>query len=248
MFREHEKITLKGFNNLKKALAFSFYDFVIAPTQAERLSYVEYINTHYSAEKIAELMERIVDRIEAQILNVSLQNYDPYGASCVMLLSDIKGGGVTMHLDKSHITAHTYPDFDNPHGILSFRVDIDLSTCGEISPLASLNDIFDFFDTDLVTIDYVVRGFTRDQEGNHVYMDHEVNSIRDFIAPEVLSHFKTRDLILPGDNIWQLKMLRTTMKTDDYFSPVSSLSDDEKARYIKLLSGEMLSIFNGWRV
>ncbi len=247
MFRE-QKITLKGFNNLKKALAFSFYDFVIAPTEADRLSYIDYINTHYSAEKISSLLERIVERIEAQILNTSLQNYDPYGASCVMLLSDIKGSGVTMHLDKSHITAHTYPDFENPHGIFSFRVDIDLSTCGEITPLASLDDIFDFFDTDLVTIDYVVRGFTRDKEGNHVYMDHEVNSIRDFIAPDVLRHFKTRDLILPSDNIWQLKMLRTTMKTDDYFSPTTTLSDDEKAYYLKKLSAEMLSIFNGWRV
>jgi S-adenosylmethionine decarboxylase len=238
---------LKGFNNLKKALSFSFYDFVIASSEEEKLSYIEYINTHYSAEKINELLTKIVTIIEAKILNVSMQNYEPYGASSMILLGDIKGSGVDMHLDKSHITAHTYPDFDNTNGILSFRVDIELSTCGEITPLSSLNAIFDFFDTDIVTIDYVVRGFTRDAEGQHIYMDHEINSIKEYIDPNVLKSYKSKDLILQNDNIWQLKLLRTDMKTDEYFSPHTELSTDAKTRYIDSLNAEMLSIFKGWK-
>lgn len=238
---------LKGFNNLKKALSFSFYDFVIAPTEAEKLSYIEYINTNYSAERISELLKKIVHIIEAEILSTSLQNYEPYGASSMILLGDIKGAGVDMHLDKSHITAHTYPDFDNENGILSFRVDIELSTCGEITPLSSLNAIFDFFDTDIVTIDYVVRGFTRNEAGEHVYMDHEINSIKEYIDEEILRSYKTKDLILQNDNIWQLKMLREDMKTDEYFSPQTLLSSEEKEKKIKELNSEMLSIFNGWR-
>ena len=238
---------LKGFNNLKKALSFSFYDFVIAPTEAEKLSYIEYINTNYSAERISELLKKIVHIIEAEILSTSLQNYEPYGASSMILLGDIKGAGVDIHLDKSHITAHTYPDFDNENGILSFRVDIELSTCGEITPLSSLNAIFDFFDTDIVTIDYVVRGFTRNEAGEHVYMDHEINSIKEYIDEEILRSYKTKDLILQNDNIWQLKMLREDMKIDEYFSPQTLLSTQEKEKKIKELNSEMLSIFNGWR-
>jgi len=238
---------LKGFNNLKKALSFSFYDFVIAPSEDEKLSYIEYINSNYSAEKISKLLQKIVAIIEAEILNVSLQNYEPYGASSMILLGDIKGSGVDMHLDKSHITAHTYPDFDNENGILSFRVDIELSTCGEITPLSSLNAIFDFFDTDIVTIDYVVRGFTRDAKGRHIYMDHELNSIKEYINDDILKSYKTKDLILQNDNIWQLKLLRTDMKVDEYFSPQTALNASDKKRYIDSLNAEMLSIFNGWR-
>ncbi|MEA1983918.1 MAG: S-adenosylmethionine decarboxylase, partial [Campylobacterota bacterium] len=238
---------LKGFNNLKKALSFSFYDFVIAPTEAEKLSYIEYINNNYSAERISELLKKIVRIIEAEVLSTSLQNYEPYGASSMILLGDIKGAGIDMHLDKSHITAHTYPDFDNENGILSFRVDIELSTCGEITPLSSLNAIFDFFDTDIVTIDYVVRGFTRNEVGEHVYMDHEINSIKEFIDEEILKSYKMKDLILQNDNIWQLKMLREDMKVDEYFSPKTQLSTQEKEKKIDELNSEMLSIFNGWR-
>jgi S-adenosylmethionine decarboxylase len=240
-----KKIQLKGFNNLKKALSFSFYDFVIAPNLEEKLSYIEYINKNYSAEKITTLLAKIVEIIEAQILNISLQDYEPYGASSVILLSDIKGSGVEMHLDKSHITAHTYPDFDNPNGILSFRVDIELSTCGEITPLASLNEIFNFFDTDIVTIDYVVRGFTRDINFEHIYMDHEVNSIRDYIDKDILKSYIHKDLILQNDNIWQLKLLRTDMDIDEYFSPNTTLNQEQKSEYIKMLKKEMLAIFNG---
>ncbi|MDF1877405.1 S-adenosylmethionine decarboxylase [Sulfurimonas sp. SAG-AH-194-L11] len=238
---------LVGFNNLKKALSFSFYDFVIAPSESEKLSYIEYINTHYNAKRISELLQKIVHIIEAEVLDVSLQDYEPYGASSMILLGDIKGSGVAMHLDKSHITAHTYPDFDSDNGILSFRVDIELSTCGEITPLSSLNAIFDFFDTDIVTIDYNVRGFTRNKQGQHVYMDHSLNSIQEYINADILSSYKTKDLILQNDNIWQLKLLRTDMKTDEYFSPDTTLSESDKTTYIKELNAEMLSIFNGWR-
>ncbi len=238
---------LVGFNNLKKALAFSFYDFVIAPNEAEQRSYVEYINKHYNATRISELLKKIVHIIEAEILGVSMQNYEPYGASSMILLGDIKGSGVDMHLDKSHITAHTYPDFDSKSGILSFRVDIDLSTCGEITPLRSLDAIFDFFDTDIVTIDYMVRGFTRNVKGEHVYLDHEVGSIKNFIDQKILTNYKTKEIILPSDNIWQLKMLRTAMDTDEYFSPKTALSQGEKAHYIEMLNKEITSIYNGWR-
>ena len=244
---KHNRIQLKGFNNLKKALSFSFYDFVIAPSESEKLSYIEYVNTHYSAKKIAELLKKILHIIDAEVLSVSLQDYEPYGASSMVLLGDVKASGVDMHLDKSHITAHTYPDFANTNGILSFRVDIELSTCGEITPLSSLNVIFEFFDTDIVTIDYVVRGFTRGEKGEHIYMDHEINSIEEFIDKETLKSYKTKNLILPSDNIWQLKMLRTDMKVDEYFSPTTKLKREEKTEYIKHLNAEMLSIFNGWR-
>ena len=250
MKRLHQKnVKLTGFNNLKKALSFSFYDFVIAPNEKEKLSYIKYINKNYSAKKITKLLKKIVNIVEAEILDISLQNYEPYGASSMILLSDLKASSqsVNMHLDKSHITAHTYPDFESKNGILGFRVDIELSTCGEITPLLSLNEIFNFFDTDIVTIDYIVRGYTRDTEGKHIYIDHKINSIRDFIDFEIIKDYEYQDLILQNDNIWQLKLLRKNMDESQYFSPFTKLRKKEQKRYMKELNNEMISIFHGWR-
>ncbi|WP_456380964.1 S-adenosylmethionine decarboxylase [Hydrogenimonas sp.] len=246
----NRKIKLVGFNNLKKQLSFSFYDFVVAPTEEEKKSYAEYINRRYSAEKITELLRKIVDIIEANILDESIQNYEPYGASSMILLSDIKAGecgvpaSVNCHLDKSHITAHTYPDFEEPNGLVSFRVDIDISTCGEITPLKCLNQIFDFFDTDVVVIDYIVRGYTRLEDGSKIYIDHRINSIRDYIAPDIMRHFEYKDLILQNDNTWQLKLMRTDYPAEDFFYPHTSLGEEEKRAYLQMLHREIREIYD----
>ncbi len=254
MFRnlQREHVQLQGFNNLKKQLGFSFYDFVIAPTDEEKAAYRAYINDRYSAEKIAELLRKIVHVIEANILDESIQDYEPYGASAMLLLSDIKAGecpknggaSVDMHLDKSHITAHTYPDFDEPNGLVSFRVDIDISTCGEITPLKCLNQIFDFFDTDVVVIDYIVRGYTRRKDGKKIYIDHKINSIRDYISPEIMRHFEYKDLILQNDNIWQLKLMRTDYPDDEFFYPEMTMPEVERQAYLGLLYKEIREIFD----
>lgn len=168
-----DKITLSGFNNLTKVLSFNLYDFCIALNDQQKDEYINYINDKYGADRIAEISEEICKIIDAEILGVSKQDYDPVGASTMVLMSDIKGGkwnllgcqspssNVSMHLDKSHITAHTYPDASDPNGICSFRVDIDVATCGEIVPLNAINHLFEAFECDVVYIDYVVRGYTR---------------------------------------------------------------------------------------
>ena len=45
------------------------------------------------------------------------------------------GETVLAHLDKSHVTVHTYPEYHPETCIATFRVDIDVATCGEITPL-----------------------------------------------------------------------------------------------------------------
>ena len=66
----------------------------------------------------------MADIIGANVLNVARQDYDPYGASVTILiseepiaaehLSNSEAPGplpesVVGHLDKSHLTVHTYP-------------------------------------------------------------------------------------------------------------------------------------------
>ena len=84
---------------------------------------------------------------------------------------------IVAHLDKSHLTAHTYPESHPDGGISTFRADLDISTCGKISPLKALNFLIDSFEEDIVILDYRVRGFTRDVHGKKFYKDHDINSI-----------------------------------------------------------------------
>ena len=78
---------------------------------------------------------------------------------------DMISEAMVAHLDKSHITVHTYPETHPHNGIATFRADIDVATCGVISPLKALNYLIDSFESDIVIMDYRVRGFTRDVKG-----------------------------------------------------------------------------------
>lgn len=242
-------IKLAGFNNLTKALSFNLYDFCIARDKAEQEAYVRYIHERFSAEKITHILKGICNIIEADVLSISDQDYDPWGASSLVLMSDLKGSGVgnvKMHLDKSHICAHTYPDFRSDGDVCSFRVDIDIATCGEISPLNALNYMFDAFESDVVVVDYVVRGYTRDTEGRRIYMDHELGSIQDFIDPKIVKDYHCVDLALQSENIWQTKMLRTNMHESEYFLNDVDLNHPDTKRYIDKIKNEMRGVVYMW--
>lgn len=41
------------------------------------------------------------------------------------------------------------------------------------------------FDSDILTLDYHVRGFTRDVSGKKIYIDHRINSIQNYISAKL---------------------------------------------------------------
>lgn len=248
---EQEPIRLEGFNNLTKVVSFNLYDFAVARDERERASYIAYLHERFNADRITAILEQIATIIDAEVLSVSAQDYDPYGASSLVLMSDL-GHAVAgppqptigAHLTKSHLCAHTYPDVQDPRGVCTYRVDIDIATCGTIVPLRALDFMFESFENDVVIIDYVVRGFTRDVQGNRVFIDHTLRSIQDFIAPARLGQYRCEDLALPAQNIWQTKMMRTELDAPQYFAPgVDSTTEDSRAM-LELIQREMAGIYH----
>jgi S-adenosylmethionine decarboxylase len=251
-----EPVRLQGFNNLTKVVSFNLYDFVVARTQTEREGYVRYLHERFNGARITAILAEIAKIIDAEVLSVSAQDYDPWGASAMLLMSDLGhtqarardgvgslASSVGAHLTKSHLCAHTYPDVLDPRGICTFRMDIDIATCGTIVPLRALDYMLESFENDVVIIDYVVRGFTRDAEGKRLYIDHTVRSIQDFIDPALLSQYSCEDLALPAQNIWQTKMLRQHLEPREYFTEGTDPSAPESRELFELMRREMVNIF-----
>ena len=160
-----EKPKLYGFNNLTKSLSFNIYDVCYAKTAREQQDYIAYIDEQYNSQRLTKILTTLTDMIGAQVLNISRQDYDPQGASVTLLIADnsmIPAGETQLaHLDKSHVTVHTYPEYHPGTCLATFRVDIDVATCGEITPLSTLDYLISSFDSDIITMDYKIRGFTR---------------------------------------------------------------------------------------
>lgn len=241
------KIQLQGFNNLTKSLSFNIYDICYARSKASQIDYLEYIDEVYNSEKLRSIIEEVTKIVQARIVNISSQDYDPRGASVTVLIDEghHPRDPVLAHLDKSHIAAHTYPEHNSDTGIATFRVDIDVSTCGMISPLRALDFLIDSFDSDVVLMDYKVRGFTRDVKGRKVYIDHDIASVQDYISDEILEKYTAYDINIVSDNIFHTKMMLKTLKLENYlFGPDSlALKKAESPRIRALLKKEIQEIF-----
>ncbi|MDR2591437.1 MAG: adenosylmethionine decarboxylase [Chitinispirillales bacterium] len=243
------KLKLHGFNNLTKSLSFNIYDICYAPSKSSQMDYLEYVDEVYNSEKLRGILEEVTSIIEARIVNISTQDYDPRGASVTILINEghnqLASDGMVAHLDKSHITAHTYPENNTANGLATFRVDIDVSTCGTISPLKALDFLIDSFDSDIVLLDYRVRGFTRDVKGRKVYIDHDITSIQDYISDDILDKYTAYDINIVSDNIFHTKMQIKSMKLESYLfgSGTDKMSKAEKTKVRTLLKNEMQEIF-----
>lgn len=260
-----KKIKLHGFNNLTKTLSFNFFDVSYAQSELDKLAYIKYINKQYNSERLTKILCNIAKQIGANVLNISKQDYEPQGASVNLLITEtpinkdivdetcncgiIQSHKVHCHLDKSHITVHTYPEYGPKKSIATFRVDIDVSTCGLISPLKSLNYLLDEFNadviTDIVNIDYKVRGFTRSISDHKIFNDQKIKSIKQHISKKHLEKYFFKEANLPKQNIWFMKLIVKKVNIQDYLFNLNANNFSQK-EYKKIesnLKNELMEIY-----
>ena len=259
MVKPLPRLRLQGFNNLTKALSFNIYDVCFAASEDERRRYIEYIDEAYNADRLTQILTDVAEIIGANILNIARQDYDPQGASVTILISeepviDKKDAGkeiisdaVVAHMDKSHITVHTYPETHPDNGIATFRADIDVATCGVISPLKALNYLIESLESDIVIMDYRVRGFTRDIKGKKHFIDHKINSIQDYLAKNIKSRYEMIDVNVYQENIFHTKMHLKEFDLDTYLfeEKAKNLSFKERMKIEALLKREIEELFHG---
>jgi len=157
---------------------------------------------------------------------------------------------VVAHLDKSHITVHTYPESHPDNGISTFRADIDVSTCGKISPLRALNYLIHNLESDIVITDYRVRGFTRDVKGIKHYIDHKINSIQNFVDKQTLARYQAMDVNIYQENIFHTKMMLKDFNLNSYLFGITEndLQPQDKKAVVQRLQREITEIYNGTNI
>ena len=256
----NEKLKLYGFNNLTKSLSFNIYDVCYAKGQREQKDYIAYIDEQYNSKRLTDILYEVANMIGAHVLNVSKQDYDPQGASVTMLLAEeemlesrqgkmeeVDDRVILGHLDKSHLTVHTYPEYHPETSIATFRVDIDVATCGEISPLSTLDFLISSFDSDIITMDYRVRGFTRDIKGKKLFMDSPMTSIQQFIDVKTLLNYDATDINVYQANLFHTKMLIKEIDLQNYLfkTDIYELPPKVRLEITNNLRQEMIEIYSG---
>lgn len=246
-----QKLKLYGFNNLTKALSFNIYDVCYAKSAREQRDYIAYVDEQYNSERLTNILTSLTDMIGATVLSISRQDYEPQGASVTILIAEDsmlpKGETQVAHLDKSHVTVHTYPEYHPDTSLATFRVDIDVATCGEITPLSTLDYLIGSFDSDIITMDYRVRGFTRDVDGKKLFMDHPMTSIQEYIPAETLLRYDAVDINVYECNLFHTKMMLKEIDLQNYLfnTDVYELPPKTRLTIMDNLRREMIEIFSG---
>ena len=246
-----DKLRLYGFNNLTKALSFNIYDVCYAKSAREQRDYIAYIDEQYNSERLTSILTNLTDMIGAKVLNIAKQDYEPQGASVTILIAEgsmIPAGKTQLaHLDKSHVTVHTYPEYHPETSLATFRVDIDVATCGEITPLSTLDYLIGSFDSDIITLDYRVRGFTRDVSGKKLFIDHDITSIQDYIDAKILARYDAIDINVYQANLFHTNMLIKELDLQNYLFNVDAneLPPQTRLDISSSLRREMIEIFSG---
>lgn len=145
---------------------------------------------------------------------------------------------------------HTYPE-SHPNGkICTFRADIEVSTCGIISPLKALNYLITQLESDIVTIDYRVRGFTRDIHGKKHFIDHDIKSIQNFIKDDIKLLYQIRDVNASNENYFHTRMIVKELNIEKYLFNIlpHTLSPEESIAIKDLLWKEMREIYYGYNI
>ncbi|MCL2087490.1 MAG: adenosylmethionine decarboxylase [Oscillospiraceae bacterium] len=247
------KLSLYGFNNLTKALSFNIYDVCYAKTQREQRDYIAYIDAQYNSERLTGILTNLTDMIGAKVLNISRADYEPRGASVTVLIAEesmvekLSDETIVAHLDKSHVTVHTYPEYHPENCIATFRVDIDVATCGAITPLSTLDYLIGSFDSDIITMDYRIRGFTRDIRGAKLFSDHKMTSIQDYLDSATMKRYDAVDMNIYQANIFHTKMLIKEIELQNYLfnTDVYELPPKTRLDITNSLRQEMIEIYSG---
>ncbi|MCJ8318670.1 MAG: adenosylmethionine decarboxylase [Colwellia sp.] len=241
------KLQLYGFNNLTKNLSFSFYKLHYIHKPEHQAHYNDYINERYSSQRLSLLLTDICHAIGGNVLNVAQQNYQPQGASVTLMISEeAQAESLVAHLDKSHLCIHTYPEDNIQDGIAIFRADIELSTCGVISPLKVLNYLLEEFNADVIDIDYRIRGMTRGVSGQKNFNDQKLSNISDCLDQQSITKYHIKNNNLLSSKLFHTKLIKKEVITSDFLFKTSTdeISKDKQSQILNLVYEELQELFD----
>lgn len=256
----HTNLKLHGFNNLTKSLSISIY--ILRHVSNENSDqYHHFINQVFNAQALTDVLAQCCEIIGANILNTAIQNYQPHGASVTLLVEEQADAmaapyensnqpgslpsNFVAHLDKSHICIHTYPESQPVNNIFTFRLDIEIASCGVISPLKALNYLVHYFKPEVATIDYRVRGFTRDIEGKKYFIDHKINNIADFLSTEYQESYQIDNINFNAQNLFYSKIRKKNNKlaTLLFADQAQNLTTKQRKVIMENVESEISDIF-----
>ena len=124
-----------------------------------------------------------------------------------------------------------------------------MATCGEITPLSTLDYLIGSFDSDIITMDYRVQDPEMSM-GKRYFWIIPVTSIQDYISRDILNRYDAVDINVYGANMFHTKMMVKDINLQDYLFKTDAyeLPPALRLEIMNNLRKEMIEIFSGRNV
>ncbi len=160
----------------------------VTPKRPENSGTISYIDEQYNSERLTNILTTLTDMIGAKVLNIARQDYDPPGRFGHH--SDCRRFDDSRRSDPAGTSGQEPCNGTHLPGIPPLKPALPPFGWTSTLPPAAPSPLFLLWITSsapsipiLSPWTTEVRGFTRDINGQKLFLDHPVTSIQDYIDP-----------------------------------------------------------------
>ncbi len=240
------KIIYKNYN-INKNIYISIYNIYYVSSKNIYKYYIKYINNTYNNNKLINLIKNISKITNSKILNIYKINNELKFNKKNKNINKIKNILLSYLYNNNNICIYTYIENYSKNKIYTIRTDINIYSCGLISPLIYINNIITFFKSDIININYIINGFNKNINSKKHFIDKKFNSIKNFINKNIKQKYDFLDLNIYQENLYNTKMIIKKINIKNYiFKNLFKkyiLNEKKKKKITKLILKEIYNIY-----
>ncbi len=202
-----KKIKLYKLNNSVNKLNLYIYKLKYISNNEELYNYIEYINKKYNYNKLLYVLKNIINSIKTKKNKIFKINHyiKKYNIKKIIKIKkkNILLNNILLYFKKDFF--YIYTDLKYKKNIFYFKIDIEIHINNDISFLNSINYLINKFNSDIIIIDYKIRGFNISNK--KIFNNFKFNSIQNFINKDIKKKYDLFDINLYKENIFNTKII-----------------------------------------
>ncbi len=239
---------IKNFSNINENINISIYNIYYINSKNTYKYYINYINNIYNNKNLIKLIKKISKKTNSKILHTYKLNYKLKLNKKKKTINITKNILLSYLYNNNNICIYTYIENYSKNKIYTIRTDINIYSCGLISPLNYINNIILFFKSDLININYIINGFTKDINGKKYFINNKISSVKNFIKKKIIKNYDFLEINIYQENLFNIKMIIKNINIKNYIfknliKKKYILSKKKKNKIIKSIFKEMYEIY-----
>ncbi len=247
---KHKKNKIYNSDNLIKNLNLYIYKIYYINFIKNKKIIFNYFKKKYNKIKIKNIIKKILKIINYKIINLYIKKNNFKKINIIILIKKIKkknnkNNNIISNINKNYIFINIYQENNFKKNIIIIKIDINIYIYGSTTVLKLINYLISKFKSDLIIIDYKIRGFSINIKNKKIFIDNKINSIQNFISKKNKNIYDLIDINIYNENIFYTKMIKKKININKNILYIKklNLNKKKKKKIIKIIWKEIKEIY-----